>query len=108
MGAHFVILNASRLKVPEGSEVPERLRQKAKDWRLSWFVLAEVGVATFSASGQPIDLPLFQTRPTFHLCSVFQQYNSEVPKRLLRLVVCKPEIDFRQAKQRLLDLKRSL
>lgn len=52
MGAHYVMLNAGKLKVPEGYAFPETLGKKTRDWRLSWFVLMEVGVATIPASGE--------------------------------------------------------
>lgn len=56
MGAHYLMLNAGKIKVPKGYTFPAALYKKTRDWRLSWFVLMEVGVATIPSSGEPIIL----------------------------------------------------
>ena len=52
MGAHYVLLNAGRVKIPDDYVFPEKLLSKTRDWRLSYLFLQEFGVATIPASGK--------------------------------------------------------
>ncbi|KAG6999536.1 hypothetical protein G7Y79_00034g069590 [Physcia stellaris] len=45
-GAHFIMANASSIKIPANYIFPDNLSRKPKDWKLSWFLLRELGVAT--------------------------------------------------------------
>ena len=53
-----MMLNAGKIKIPEDYTFPQALYRKSRDWRLSWFVLMEVGVATIPASGK-LSVPSF-------------------------------------------------
>ncbi|KAL8966596.1 MAG: hypothetical protein Q9183_003299 [Haloplaca sp. 2 TL-2023] len=87
MGAHYMMLNAGKIKIPEDYAFPQALYRKTRDWRLSWFVLMEVGVATIPASAS------------------FGKASSVVCENYLRFVVGKPEAELEEASRRLLGLK---
>lgn len=89
MGAHYLMLNAGKIKVPKGYTFPAALYKKTRDWRLSWFVLMEVGVATIPSSGGPIQLLLSigQKKLICRLHSVLQQHQQRCDRELL--AVCR-------------------
>lgn len=37
-GAYFVMVNTSRLEIPEDFEVPDLIQGRARDWVVAWFV----------------------------------------------------------------------
>ncbi|KAL9083351.1 MAG: hypothetical protein Q9165_008551 [Trypethelium subeluteriae] len=49
-GAHYVMLNAGKLRIPADYIFPEKVDGKSRDWKLCWFVLQEAGVATIPVS----------------------------------------------------------
>ncbi|KAK3171659.1 hypothetical protein OEA41_003743 [Lepraria neglecta] len=50
-GAHYVFVNAGRIKIPAGYKYPASIVGKSRDWALCWFLIQELGVATIPASG---------------------------------------------------------
>ncbi|KAG8526451.1 uncharacterized protein KY384_000044 [Bacidia gigantensis] len=51
-GAHYVLLNAGKIRVPGDYLFPEKVISKSRDWKLCWFLLQEFGVATIPVSGE--------------------------------------------------------
>ncbi|KAL8729372.1 MAG: hypothetical protein Q9166_004765 [cf. Caloplaca sp. 2 TL-2023] len=45
-GAHYVLLNAGRIRYPEDYPFPSIISGKTRDWKLCWFLLQEFGIAT--------------------------------------------------------------
>lgn len=44
--------NASKMNIPADYTFPDNLSDKRKDWKLSWFLVEEFGVATIAVSGK--------------------------------------------------------
>lgn len=44
-GGYFVLVNLSKVRMPEGMVFPESLAGRARDFQLCWFLIKELGVA---------------------------------------------------------------
>lgn len=63
------MLNAGKIKVPADYPFPQNLSNKTRDWKLSWLLLQEFGVATIPASGKlQVLVPLYP-----NLCGISPQ-----------------------------------
>ncbi|KAL6721254.1 arylformamidase [Lecanora helva] len=49
-GAHYVFVNAGRIKMPSDYPFPASIEKKTRDWKICWFLIQEFGVATIPAS----------------------------------------------------------
>lgn len=45
-GGYFVLVNFAKVKIPEGYQFPAHVLERARDFRLCWFLIKELGVAT--------------------------------------------------------------
>ncbi|CAF9938575.1 MAG: hypothetical protein HETSPECPRED_001118 [Heterodermia speciosa] len=86
-GAHYLMVNATSIKVPAQYVFPENLADKPQDWRLSWMLLQEFGVASIPVSAS------------------FSNANGRLGGDYLRFVVSKPQAELDLAKERLRGLK---
>ncbi|BGP53478.1 arylformamidase [Rhodotorula sphaerocarpa] len=86
-GAYFVMVNTSRLEIPEDFEVPDLIQGRARDWVVAWFVAQTAKVVLIP----PTD---FYSKPHWNL-----------GENWIRVAFCKDTDTLRQAAERLLALK---
>ncbi|KAJ4219853.1 arylformamidase [Fusarium solani] len=89
-GGYFVLVNFSRLKFPEGYAFPNSVVSRPRDFKLSWFLITELGLAAIPPS-------------EFYLLE-----NSHVAENFLRFAICKEDRVLEDAKERLRGLKKYL
>ena len=77
-----------KINVPEGYKFPAQVIDRPRDFKLSWFLIMELGVAAIPSSE-------FYTKEVGH---VVEDY--------LRFAVCKPDDVLEKAKERLRGLKK--
>jgi kynurenine aminotransferase len=87
-GGYFVLVNMAKVKLPEGYPFPEQVRDRPRDFKLSWFLIQEVGVAAIP--------------PT----EFYTEKNAADAQDYLRFAVCKEDEVLERAKERLRGLKR--
>jgi kynurenine aminotransferase len=87
-GGYFVLVNLNKVKLPEGYEFPPHVANRPRDFKLSWFLITELGVAAIP--------------PT----EFFTDENAHIVEDWLRFAVCKNDDVLEQAKERLRGLKK--
>ncbi len=87
-GGYFVLANLSKVQLPEKYEWPDHVRCRPRDFKLSWFLIMELGVATIPPS------------------EFYTEENAHVAEDWLRFAVCKNDDVLDMAKERLRGLKR--
>lgn len=87
-GGYFVLVNMSRVQLPADYDFPPQVADRPRDFRLSWFLIMELGVAAIP----PTD---FCTDANAHLASDY-----------LRFAVCKDDDVLESAKERLRGLRK--
>ncbi len=87
-GGYFVLVNLSRIKLPENYKFPPHVADRPRDFKLSWFLIMELGVAAIPPTE-------FYTPPNAHLAEDY-----------LRFAVCKDDEVLEDAKERLRGLQR--
>ncbi|MCJ1472046.1 hypothetical protein MMC13_000691 [Lambiella insularis] len=87
-GGYFVLVNMSKVQLPPDYEFPSHVASRPRDFKLSWFLIMELGVAAIPPTE-------FYTEENAHLA---QDY--------LRFAVCKNDDVLEQAKERLRGLKQ--
>jgi kynurenine aminotransferase len=87
-GGYFVLVNLNKVKLPEGYEFPAHVANRPRDFKLSWFLITELGVAAIP--------------PT----EFFTDENAHIVEDWLRFAVCKNDDVLEQAKERLRGLKK--
>ncbi|KAI9759995.1 MAG: hypothetical protein M4579_001932 [Chaenotheca gracillima] len=87
-GGYFVLVNFGKVKLPEGYDFPEHVKHRPRDFKLSWFLIMEVGVAAIP--------------PT----EFYTAANTYIAEDYLRFAVCKNDDVLETAKQRLRGLKK--
>ena len=87
-GGYFVLANFGRLKLPEGYEFPEQVKDRPRDFKLAWWLIMEVGVAAIP--------------PTEFYCDE----RKDVVQDWLRFAVCKEDQVLEGAKERLRGLEK--
>ncbi|MCJ1260699.1 hypothetical protein MMC22_000561 [Lobaria immixta] len=87
-GGYFVLVNMSRVQLPADYDFPPQVAERPRDFRLSWFLIMELGVAAIPPTE-------FYTNANAHLASDY-----------LRFAVCKDDDVLEGAKDRLRGLKR--
>ncbi|KAL8290516.1 hypothetical protein RQP46_002774 [Phenoliferia psychrophenolica] len=86
-GAYFILVNTARLDIPADFEVPDMIKNRARDWKAAWFIAQTAGVVCIP----PTD---FYSEPHWSMGENF-----------IRLAFCKDLDVLRQASERLLKLK---
>ncbi|KAK5451387.1 arylformamidase [Exophiala xenobiotica] len=87
-GGYFVLANFSKVKLPEGYEFPDHVKDRPRDFKMSWFLIMEMGVAAIPPSE-------FYTDERAHLAEDW-----------MRFAVCKNDDVLEKAKERLRGLKK--
>lgn len=87
-GGYFVLVNMKKVGLPEGYPFPEHVRDRPRDFKLSWFLIQEVGVAAIP--------------PT----EFYTDANAYIGEDWLRFAVCKEDEVLERAKERLRGLKK--
>ncbi|KAJ4988732.1 aminotransferase class I and II [Stagonosporopsis vannaccii] len=87
-GGYFVLVNMSKVKLPEDYEFPPHVAERPRDFKLSWFLIKEVGVAAIP--------------PT----EFFTPGNAHIVEDWLRFAVCKNDDVLETAMERLRGLKK--
>ena len=87
-GGYFVMVNMAKVKIPENYEFPENVKSRPRDFRMSWFLMQEVGVAAIP--------------PT----EFYKQGNEHLGEDWMRFAVCKEDEVLERAKERLRGLRK--
>ena len=87
-GGYFVLVNMSKVKVPEDYPFPEHVASRPRDFKLAWFLIQEVGVAAIP--------------PT----EFYTDKNQHLAEDYIRFAVCKEDKVLEEAKERLRGLKK--
>ena len=87
-GGYFVLANMSKVRLPEDYEFPLHVANRPRDFKLSWFLIMELGVAAIP--------------PT----EFYLDKNAHIAEDYLRFAVCKEDNVLEQAKERLRGLKK--
>jgi kynurenine aminotransferase len=87
-GGYFVLVNMSKVKLPEDYEFPPHVAERPRDFKLSWFLIKELGVAAIP--------------PT----EFFTPGNAHIVEDWLRFAVCKNDDVLETAMERLRGLKK--
>lgn len=89
-GGYFVLGNFNKVKLPEGYDFPPHVAERPRDFKLSWFLIMELGVAAIP--------------PT----EFYTDKNAYLAEDWLRFAVCKDDEVLEGAKERLRGLKKYL
>lgn len=87
-GGYFVLVNMAKVKLPADYEFPPHVASRPRDFKLSWFLIMEVGVAAIPPTE-------FYTPENAHLAEDY-----------LRFAFCKNDDVLETAKERLRSLKK--
>ncbi|GAB7342259.1 hypothetical protein MBLNU457_g0501t1 [Dothideomycetes sp. NU457] len=87
-GGYFVLVNLKKIQLPEDYDFPPHVASRPRDFKLCWFILAELGVAAIP--------------PT----EFFTDENAHLAEDWLRFAVCKDDKVLEDAKERLRGLKK--
>ncbi|KAK5173801.1 arylformamidase [Saxophila tyrrhenica] len=87
-GGYFVLANLAKVKLPEDYEFPPHVASRPRDFKLSWFLIKEMGIAAIP--------------PT----EFFTEKNAHLVEDWLRFAVCKDDKVLDTAKERLRGLKK--
>ena len=87
-GGYFVLVNLAKVKLPEDYPFPPHVASRPRDFKLSWFLIKELGVAAIP--------------PT----EFFTDKNAHIVEDWLRFAVCKDDKVLEEAKKRLRGLKK--
>jgi kynurenine aminotransferase len=87
-GGYFVLANLAKVKLPEGYEFPAHVKNRPRDFKMSWFLIMELGVAAIPPTE-------FYTDERAHLAEDW-----------MRFAVCKNDDVLDTAKERLRGLKK--
>lgn len=87
-GGYFVLVNMKKVRIPDGYPFPDHVKNRPRDFKLSWFLIQEVGVAAIP--------------PT----EFYTDENAHIGEDWLRFAVCKEDEVLERAKERLRDLKK--
>ena len=77
-----------KVKLPENYDFPAQVADRPRDFKLSWFLIMELGVAAIPAS------------------EFYTKGDGDVVEDYLRFAVCKPDDILGKAKERLRGLKK--
>ncbi|KAK0756960.1 hypothetical protein N5P37_010484 [Trichoderma harzianum] len=87
-GGYFVLVNMNKVQLPEDYPFPPHVASRPRDFKLSWFLIQEVGVAAIP--------------PT----EFYTDENAHMAEDYLRFAVCKEDSILEEAKNRLRGLKK--
>ena len=87
-GGYFVLVNLSKVQLPVDYDFPPHVAERPRDFKLSWFLIMELGVAAIP--------------PT----EFYTEQNAHIAENYLRFAVCKNDDVLEKAKERLRGLKK--
>jgi kynurenine aminotransferase len=87
-GGYFVLVNMSKVRLPDNYGFPPHVAERPRDFKLAWFLIKEVGVAAIP--------------PT----EFFTPENAHIVEDWLRFAVCKNDDVLETAQERLRGLKK--
>jgi kynurenine aminotransferase len=87
-GGYFVLANLKKVKIPDGYRFPPHITERPRDFKLSWFLINEFGVATIPTS------------------EFYTKENEFLSGDYLRFAVCKNDDVLEVAKERLRGIKK--
>lgn len=87
-GGYFVLVNCKKVRMPDDYPFPPHVASRPRDFKLSWFLIHEVGVAAIP--------------PT----EFYTDNNAHLAEDYLRFAVCKNDDVLEEAKERLRGLKK--
>ncbi|KAH0558435.1 hypothetical protein GP486_004904 [Trichoglossum hirsutum] len=87
-GGYFVLVNLKKVRLPDDYDFPPHVVERPRDFKLSWFLIKEVGVAAIP--------------PT----EFYTPENAHIAENYLRFAVCKNDDVLETAKERLRGLKK--
>ena len=82
------MVNMAKVKIPESYEFSENVKNRPRDFKMSWFLMREVGVAAIP----PTDF--------------YKEGNEKMGEDWLRFAVCKEDEVLERAKERLRALEK--
>lgn len=86
-GGYFVVVNMSKVTLPENYPFPPHVQERLRDFKLAWFLIQELGVAAIPPS------------------EFYSPANQHIGEQWMRFAVCKPDSVLEAAKERLRGLK---
>ncbi|KAG9031221.1 hypothetical protein FRB95_003060 [Tulasnella sp. JGI-2019a] len=86
-GSYFLLLDISRVKVPEDYAWPATITGRGKDFKAAWFIAQEIGVSTIPVS------------------EFYCEKHREIGERFIRFAFCKDVPLLERAAERLLKIK---
>lgn len=87
-GGYFVLANFAKVKLPDGYDYPDHVKNRPRDFKMAWFCIMELGVAAIPPTE-------FYTDEKTHLAEDW-----------LRFAICKNDDILDDAKDRLRGLKQ--
>ncbi|KAI9707825.1 MAG: hypothetical protein M1820_004430 [Bogoriella megaspora] len=87
-GGYFVLVNMAKVKLPSDYKFPPHVAERPRDFKLAWFLIMEIGVATIP--------------PT----EFFTPENAYIVEDYVRFAVCKNDDVLETAKERLRGLRK--
>jgi kynurenine aminotransferase len=87
-GGYFVMVNLAKVRLPDDYKFPPHVANRPRDFKLSWFLIMEIGVAAIP--------------PT----EFFTPQNAHIVEDWLRFAVCKEDSVLEAAQDRLRGLKK--
>ena len=87
-GGYFVLVNLSKIQLPPSYNFPPHVANRPRDFKLSWFLIMELGVAAIP--------------PT----EFYTDQNAHMAEDWLRFAVCKNDDVLEGAKERLRGLRK--
>lgn len=87
-GGYFVLVNMAKVKLPKDYHFPPHVAERPRDFKLSWFLIHEVGVAAIP--------------PT----EFYTDENAHTAENYIRFAVCKNDDILETAKERLRGLRQ--
>ena len=87
-GGYFVLANLGKVKLPENYDFPAQVKDRPRDFKMSWFLIMELGVAAIP--------------PT----EFYTDENAHLGEDWLRFAVCKNDDVLDGAKERLRGLRK--
>lgn len=86
-GSYFVLVEASKVKIPQDFEILELVRPRSRDWHMCWFIAKVAGVVCIPAS------------------DFYSQEHVSIGQNFIRIAFCKDTDTLKQAGERLQKLK---
>ncbi|MCJ1299587.1 hypothetical protein MMC08_002379 [Hypocenomyce scalaris] len=87
-GGYFVLVNLAKVRLPSDYDFPSQVAERPRDFKLSWFLIMELGVAAIP--------------PT----EFYTPENAHIAEDYLRFAVCKDDDVLEKAKERLRGLRK--